>query len=244
MTIHSSSKRTASSPRSRATLSAHHDNLPGAVHRPNHGLRDLRPWMYLDTRGLVTVGVGQMLPDPPPPRRSPSTTPTASPPPPTPSSTTSPASAPSPAAQSCHAYRCATSLILPDDIITALLTAATTANDAVLRPASPTTTPSPPPPNSPCSTWPTTSASPKLLRQYPLLLAAVEGQHWLVASQQCHRNGPGPDRNQWTAQQFLLAAPLTLNRIASPVPHHSLNLGCPIRCTLSPARGRVHVGRK
>jgi hypothetical protein len=46
----------------------------------------------------------------------------------------------------------------------------------------------------------------KLFREYPLLLAAVDGQHWLTASQQCYRNGPALARNDWTRDQFLAAA--------------------------------------
>jgi len=77
---------------------AYYANLSGAVHRVDDRLRDDRALMHLDTRSLVTAGIGQMLPDaasgtPAPPEairtdfecvRAPATPTAASPRPPSP----------------------------------------------------------------------------------------------------------------------------------------------------------------
>jgi GH24 family phage-related lysozyme (muramidase) len=164
------------------------------------------PWMYLDTRGLVTVGVGQMLPNLAAAQALTFHHPNGVPATPDAIHADFARVRALPAAQSCQAYRCATSLTLPGASITALLTAATTANDAALRARIPNYDALPTPAKLALLDMAYNLGTPKLLRQYPLLLAAVEGQHWLVASQQCHRTGPSPVRNRWTAQQFLLAA--------------------------------------
>lgn len=45
-----------------------------------------------------------------------------------------------------------------------------------------------------------------LLHGYPHLCAACEAGDWITASQQCHRNGPSAARNQWTVAQFIAAS--------------------------------------
>jgi GH24 family phage-related lysozyme (muramidase) len=45
----------------------------------------------------------------------------------------------------------------------------------------------------------------KLQATYPKFNAAVNAQDWKTAAEQCHRNGPSGDRNTWTAQQFMEA---------------------------------------
>lgn len=47
---------------------------------------------------------------------------------------------------------------------------------------------------------------PANFRAYHQLIAAVEARNWTAAAANCHRRGPGPARNEWTAQQFLEAA--------------------------------------
>ncbi len=44
------------------------------------------------------------------------------------------------------------------------------------------------------------------LREYQHLKAYCEGGHWTQAAQQCHRKGISDTRNNWTSQQFLAAA--------------------------------------
>ena len=43
---------------------------------------------------------------------------------------------------------------------------------------------------------------PKLRNTYPRFDAAVDRQDWATAAQQCQREGIQPERNQWTIDQF------------------------------------------
>lgn len=45
----------------------------------------------------------------------------------------------------------------------------------------------------------------KLQAQYPKFNAAVRAHDWQLAASQCHRNGPSADRNAWAYQQFMEA---------------------------------------
>ena len=45
----------------------------------------------------------------------------------------------------------------------------------------------------------------EIFQVMPKLLAAVERGDWTQAAAACLRHGPGPERNQWTRQQFLSA---------------------------------------
>jgi GH24 family phage-related lysozyme (muramidase) len=46
----------------------------------------------------------------------------------------------------------------------------------------------------------------KLLREYPMMLHAVQAGNWTQAAAQCARGGISAARNAWTSQQFLSAA--------------------------------------
>ena len=45
-----------------------------------------------------------------------------------------------------------------------------------------------------------------LFNGFPHFMGCVDKQDWSGAATNCHRVGPGPDRNAWTRQQFLAAA--------------------------------------
>jgi GH24 family phage-related lysozyme (muramidase) len=45
-----------------------------------------------------------------------------------------------------------------------------------------------------------------LFAGYPTFMGYVNNQNWAGAAGQCHRNGPSAARNNWTQQQFLAAA--------------------------------------
>jgi GH24 family phage-related lysozyme (muramidase) len=45
-----------------------------------------------------------------------------------------------------------------------------------------------------------------LFNGFPTFMGYVQKQDWPNAATQCQRNGPGPARNEWTKQQFLAAA--------------------------------------
>jgi GH24 family phage-related lysozyme (muramidase) len=49
-----------------------------------------------------------------------------------------------------------------------------------------------------------------LLADYPRMLAAVERSEWVVAAGECLRHGPGVVRNDWTRDQFLAAVVVTI----------------------------------
>jgi GH24 family phage-related lysozyme (muramidase) len=48
-----------------------------------------------------------------------------------------------------------------------------------------------------------------LFQHFPHFTAAVDKQDWLGAAANCHRVGPSQARNDWTRQQFLAAAAAT-----------------------------------
>lgn len=164
------------------------------------------PWMYLDTRGFVTAGIGKMLPTSAAAVMLPFLDPDGE------SATASVIVADfnrvkaMPAGYNFEAYRAASSPVLPAEYMTALLRSIITANDAILRAKIAGYDGFPTPAKLALLDMSYNLGGPKLFIQYPLMLAAVEAQHWLTASQQCHRNGPNQARNDWTRDQFLAAA--------------------------------------
>jgi GH24 family phage-related lysozyme (muramidase) len=163
------------------------------------------PWMYLDTRGLVTAGIGQMLPDAASAQALAFLHPDGTPAPPDVIRADFERVRALAPAQPCHAYRSLTSPTLAADTMATLLAAVTTANDAALR-RLPSYDAFPNPAKLALLDMLYNLGAPKLFSEYPLLFAAVHNQHWLLASQQCHRTGPNPARNDWTRHQFLAAA--------------------------------------
>jgi GH24 family phage-related lysozyme (muramidase) len=45
-----------------------------------------------------------------------------------------------------------------------------------------------------------------LFNNYPTFMGFVQKEDWTGAASECHRNGPGQARNDWTKEQFLAAA--------------------------------------
>jgi hypothetical protein len=164
------------------------------------------PWMYLDTRGLVTAGIGQMLPDAASAQALAFLHPDGTPATPDAILADFERVHALAAGEPSHAYRSPSSPTLAADTMTALLAAVTAANDAVLRRRLPGYDAFPTPAKLALLDMLYNLGEPKLFAEYPLLLAAVHNQHWLVASQQCHRTGPNPERNLWTRGQLLAAA--------------------------------------
>jgi GH24 family phage-related lysozyme (muramidase) len=164
------------------------------------------PWMYLDTRGNVTVGCGAMLPNPGAACNLPFQSPAGG--------DASPdeivadfnrVKAMSPA-RPAGFYEADTSPTLTKPVITTLLSATVAHNDATLCTA--------------FSGWGGFPASVKvalldmeynvgegeLLRGYPKMDAAIRAGDWRGAADQCHRNGISDARNDWTRYLFLTAA--------------------------------------
>jgi GH24 family phage-related lysozyme (muramidase) len=164
------------------------------------------PWMYLDTRGFVTAGIGQMLPDVASAQILAFLDPGGAPA--TPDAIHADflrvqAIAPG---QDYHHYRAPTSPTLGEAVMTSMLATVIAANDAILRTRLTDYDGFPDPAKLALLDMIYNLGESKLFSEYPLMLSAVDSQHWLTASQQCHRNGPNQQRNDWTRNQFLAAA--------------------------------------
>lgn len=164
------------------------------------------PWMYLDTRGYVTVGVGEML------------------------ATSSRAQSlgfvdtnndPAdqdaivadytrllalPPAKLAAFYRSSGSPTLPHAEIDSLLMQHLTFFDNQLNQQFATYTAFPDPAKLGLLDMIYNLGATGLFKGYPTFMEYVQKQDWANAATQCHRNGPAPARNDWTKQQFLAAA--------------------------------------
>jgi GH24 family phage-related lysozyme (muramidase) len=162
------------------------------------------PWMYLDTVGKVTVGVGFMLPD-------------------------SAAAAALPfqlAGQASTAneitddfgrvtgmaaghvagfYQQSDSLQLPQSVIDARLLHTLQGFEGLLRAAMTGYDGLPPTVKMALLDMAYNLGPVGLLKGYPHMLAAVSQGDWATAAANCSRSGPSPARNAWTKQQFLNA---------------------------------------
>lgn len=165
-------------------------------------------WMYLDTVGKVTVGVGLMLPTPQ-------------------SATALPFqfnSRPADAQEiivdfrrvssmvkgkAAGFYRSPMSVLLTSAEIDIQLRASVTHLDQDLRKGIPTWDALPGPAKLALLDMAHNLGTAGLLQGYPKLLQAVVTGDWKTAASECQRNGPSPARNEWTRQQFLacIAAP-------------------------------------
>jgi GH24 family phage-related lysozyme (muramidase) len=163
------------------------------------------PWMYLDTNGYVTIGIGQMLPDVASAQAIAFLDPSGE------ASTPDAIHADFFRVQAIargldyHRYRSATSPTLSEAVMNSMLTAVISANDVILRTRLPAYDGFPDPAKLALLDMIYNLGESKLFREYPLMLAAVDSQHWLTASQQCHRDGPNQQRNDWTRNSFLAA---------------------------------------
>jgi GH24 family phage-related lysozyme (muramidase) len=163
------------------------------------------PWMYLDSVGNVTVGVGLMLPN---------------------ASAAcalefvaagAPA-APQQIATECARvaalapdklpafYRADTSPQLPQEIIDAKLSEVLAVFENTLRSGIPGYDTLPDPAKMALLDMAYNLGPTGLLRGYPRLLQAIAAGDWAQAAAECARNGIGPARNAWTKRQFLSAA--------------------------------------
>lgn len=172
-------------------------------------------WMYLDTRGLVTVGVGQMLRDA---ISAQSLTFVDS----SGQSATQDAiqndydrvSALEPA-HSPAFYRVPTSLVLPPPAIDALLMSRVTDFDGQLSARFPAYASFPDPAKLGLLDMVYNLGAAELFGTFRHFMSCVDNQDWLGAAANCHRVGPSQARNDWTRQQFEAAATLASNS-ASP----------------------------
>jgi GH24 family phage-related lysozyme (muramidase) len=165
------------------------------------------PWMYLDTRGFVTVAVGELLANPASAlalafvdAHNQPCTPDAI------QSEYSRVSALPPGKYPAAFYRSPASPTLPHPAIDALLLRHLTFFDTQLGERFASYPAFPDPAKLGLLDMIYNLGVTGLFKGYPTLMSYIQNQNWAGAATQCHRNGPSPQRNDWTRQQFLDAA--------------------------------------
>lgn len=160
------------------------------------------PWMYRDTVGKVTVGVGVMLPD----AAAASALPFAA--------NGQPASAPEIAAEfarvdalpmgrAAHFYRKDGGPELSENEIDALLRSEILRFEAELREKIAGYDAFPDQARMALLDMAYNLGPEGLLKGFPRLIQAAEAGDWKQAAAQCFRHGPGAARNEWTEAMFL-----------------------------------------
>ena len=167
------------------------------------------PWMYRDTVGKVTVGVGLMLPD----ANAAAALPFLS--------GTRPATPEEIAAEYVRVdaltmarassfYKIPTSLELTQQTIDAKLTTVLQGFEADLRTQFPHYDGLPDGVKMALLDMIYTLGPAGLFKGFPHLMAAVETGNWTQAAAYCMRRGPSAARNAWTKEQFLSAVVTTI----------------------------------
>jgi len=164
------------------------------------------PWMYLDTRGFVTVGVGELLANADKAETLSFVDPDGE-------VSTQDAildefnrvSALVPAKVAAF-YRSSTSPLLPHAAIDTLLMNHLNLFDGQLAARFPNYASFPDLAKLGLLDMIYNLGQLGLFQHFPHFMAAVDKQDWLGAAANCHRVGPSQARNDWTRQQFLAAA--------------------------------------
>ncbi|HEV2195208.1 MAG TPA: hypothetical protein VGR55_06480 [Candidatus Acidoferrum sp.] len=164
------------------------------------------PWMYLDTKGFVTVGVGELLANAAKAETLAFVDPDGE-------ASTQDAildefnrvAALIPAKVAAF-YRSPTSPVLPHGAIDALLMNHLNLFDGQLAARFPDYAGFPDPAKLGLLDMIYNLGQVGLFQHFPHFMAAVNKQDWLGAAANCHRVGPSQARNDWTQQQFLAAA--------------------------------------
>ena len=162
------------------------------------------PWMYRDTVGKVTVGVGLMLPDAKAAQALPFFL------------GTRPATPEEIAAEYARVdamtlgrasgfYKTPTSLELTQETIDAKLSSVLQGFEADLRTEFPHYDTLPDAVKMALLDMIYNLGPAGLFKGFPHLVAAVQTGSWVQAAEHCMRRGPGAARNNWTRQQFLSA---------------------------------------
>jgi len=173
------------------------------------------PWMYLDSVGKVTVGVGLMLPNVAAACALGFTVAGAA------------AGAEQIAAEFARVaalapdklpafYRADTSPELPQEIIDAKLSAVLQGYEATIRGGISGYDALPDCVKMALLDMAYNLGPAGLLKGYPKMLSAVEAGDWAQAAAECVRGGIGATRNAWTKQQFLTA---TIAKISAEAEH-------------------------
>jgi GH24 family phage-related lysozyme (muramidase) len=181
------------------------------------GFEGTVPYMYLDTVGLVTVGVGQMIPDEDEAETYPFV-----------HSNGVAATGPQIRAEYLRVhkmgkaqlpgkYHTKNSLILTDDYIRSLVLKRVKEFDGDLRGHYKNYDSYPNEAKLALLDMIYNLGPDRLFGQYKQFAKSVNAQNWGAAAKQCHRRGPSPKRNAWAAHQFELAAK---KNKAVPLPVH------------------------
>lgn len=170
------------------------------------GFEGIVPWMYLDTRGFVTVGVGEMLANAARAQSLGSV-----------DANSQPVAlamiladydrvSALPRAKLPAFYRAPGSPVLPHPEIDSLLREHLTFFDEQLSRRFTAYPNFPDPAKLGLLDMIFNLGVTGLFKGFPTFMGSVQKQDWENAAAQCHRNGPNPERNEWTKQQFLAAA--------------------------------------
>ena len=165
------------------------------------------PWMYLDTKGFVTVAVGELLATPASAlalafvdaNNQPSN-PAAI------QAEYSRVSALPPGKYPAAFYRSPNSPTLPHPAVDVLLTRHLMFFDTQLNQRLPSYSVFPDAAKLGLLDMIYNLGVTGLFNGFPTFMSYVQNQNWAGAATQCLRNGPSPQRNDWTRQQFLAAA--------------------------------------
>ncbi len=160
------------------------------------------PWMYRDTMGRITVGVGLMLPNPQAAQKLPFLSANRA-------ATVEEIAAEFarvkalPEARNASFYKTPASLLLSQQTIDHSLTTVLEGFEADLRKHLPHYDALPDCVKLALLDMIYNLGPIGLFQGFPHLVAAVETSDWAQAAARCLRRGPGPARNAWTRQQFL-----------------------------------------
>ena len=164
------------------------------------------PWMYLDTVGKVTVGVGLMLPDAPSAQALPFQL-NGQPATPDQIAAEFHRITTLPWAKLPNFYRAPSSLELDSTTITEKLRIVLTGFEQKLRDALKGYDAFPDGVKQALLDMAYNLGPAGLLKEYPHFLAAIKSGNWTAAAAGCTRRGPAPARNDWTKASILSAIP-------------------------------------
>jgi GH24 family phage-related lysozyme (muramidase) len=163
-------------------------------------------WMYLDTRGFITVGVGELLATPGRAQALPFIDSNANPVTPDAILAEFNRVAALPRGQAAGEYQTNGSPILSAASISNLLMAHVQYFDQQLSAKFANYAAFPDPAKLGLLDMIYNLGAQGLFVGYPTFMGDVTNGNWAGAANQCYRHGPSPARNAWTQQQFLAAA--------------------------------------
>jgi GH24 family phage-related lysozyme (muramidase) len=193
------------------------------------------PWMYRDTVGKVTVGVGLMLPDAKAAQALPFMMGTR---PATPAETAAEFARVNAMAMGHPAafYKTPASVELTQQTIDAKLSSVLQGFETDLRTEFPHFDSLPDGVKMALLDMVYNLGPQGLFHGFPHLISAIQTGNWSLAADNCTRRGPAPSRNDWTRQQFLSAVVTTIRAEAESLPARILRR---IRQTLNRVWNRV-----